>query len=249
MKNEEPCKPVPMSQLMETIQDLKKAAAASRDKKSLVPDVAAQNTWHFFNGKIQALQDLEAQLELYSETFPATREIDPTEWLRVLSDSIDDRRKWVHPDDVPGFERRDGDAGCAYRRLNDGSLEAVIDTGLVPAPSKITMRYRLDPPVELSLCWYDELYVIWSPTLDCHFIAAYGRTPEGDSDILRVSVNLFEEPTPHGCFFCRDEHFHEQFIAELVERKILLPTDRREGSGHITIPMFKFAPLTEAVKL
>lgn len=173
------------------------------------------------------------------------REIEPTEWLRFADG--DGVRTWVHPDDVPDFERRSGDGGCLYVRLPTDAVEREAEVR--PAPSRVTMRYRLDPPAELSLCSYDELFVLWSDIQNCSFLVAYGTTPEGDPDELRISVNLFDQATPHGCFFCRDEDYKEQFIAELIERGILVKTIRREGSGHITIPMFRFSPMLEPSKI
>jgi len=173
------------------------------------------------------------------------REIEPTEWLRFADG--DGNRTWVHPDDVADFERMSGDGGCLYVRLSAGNVEREAEVR--PAPSKTTMRYRLDPPVELSLCSYDELFIVWSEMQSCSFLVAYGTTPHGEPDELRVSVNLIETESPYGNFYCRDEDYKEQFITELVERHILIPTGKRFGSGLITIPMFEFAPLTEPVKL
>jgi hypothetical protein len=248
-----------MGQLMELLKTFEKEAKDARDGQ---PGEVSQDTWHFYNGKLSAVHDMQARLELYTETWgefeesaaanhaeqaeeTPKREIELTEWLRFADG--DGKRTWVHPDDVPDFERQSGDGGCLYVRLNTNKVEKEAEVR--PAPSRVTMRYKLDPPVELSLCSYDELFVVWSDMHSCSFLVAYGETPEGDPDELRISVNLFSEATPHGCFFCRDEDYKEQFVAELIERQILMPTGRRDNSGHITIPMFRFSPMLEPSKI
>lgn len=59
-------RPIPMDQLMKLLEEFEKAAKDSRDGQ---PGSVNQDTWHFFNGKLSAIHDVQARLELYTKTW------------------------------------------------------------------------------------------------------------------------------------------------------------------------------------
>ena len=246
MKNKETACQVTVDELLELIESMQDTARASRDEKSLINEEVALNTWHFFNGKVSAFRDLEAKLEMYRKTFSSPqvvrREIAPTEWLRFLE--IDGVRTWVHPDDVPGFDRLPNSVNRSlFVRLRNGSVEQLSES--ISGVSDVTMRYRLDPPAELSLCSYNELFTVRRVFDSCAHLMAYGTTPEGATDELQVSIDIPSEPElSPGYFYCSTEDYCEQFVSELIARNLLSSTGK-QSEGPTPVPLFRFTPITE----
>jgi hypothetical protein len=67
--SDKPVRPLTMDELFQAIDSIRQAATKSRDRNPLSHNIADQNNWHFFNGKISAINELEAQLEVYRNTF------------------------------------------------------------------------------------------------------------------------------------------------------------------------------------
>lgn len=158
------------------------------------------------------------------------RKIEPIEWHRYQDE--DGTRFWWHPDDDPPAK---------------GTLMGP-DTDDWSATTML--RVRLDPPIKLYSCTFDELSVVWSERQCCNFLLAHGVDERNNYEEMRVSVNLLPyHSTAHGYFYCRDEDFNEEFVRELTRREILKPTGQAAASGFITIPLFRFTPIEKAHEL
>ena len=158
------------------------------------------------------------------------REIKSTEWLRY--ERPDGERFWWHPDDKPPAE---------------GSLLTIDGPDPEDWTVSTMLRVRLDPPVDLYGCRFDELTVIWSEKQCCNFLLAHGIDSEGNQIEQRLSTNLSPQyTTANGYFYCREDDHIAQVIAELKSRKILEPTGKHAESGFLAIPLFRFTPIEYA---
>jgi hypothetical protein len=156
------------------------------------------------------------------------REIEPIDWIRYQTE--DGKRLWWHPDDEPPTEGK---------VIEDDCFSSIV-----------TLRYRLDPTLNMFDYCFDELYVLWSDRQCCYFLLAYGVDNSGEPEELRISVNLLPRySTSNGFFYCRDEDFTAPLVRELCNREILKPTGKTASSGFIEIPMFRFTPILEVNKV
>ena len=72
----EPGKPLSLEHLMGTLKAAVEKAEQERDNIAVDASEAEQKNWFFFNGKVTALNELEAQLRLWLQTFPLPACID-----------------------------------------------------------------------------------------------------------------------------------------------------------------------------
>jgi hypothetical protein len=84
----EPGKPLSLERLMGTLASSVEKAEQERDKIATDAGEAEQKNWFFFNGKVTALHELEAQLRMWLKSFPIPACID---WLKSfpMPDCID----------------------------------------------------------------------------------------------------------------------------------------------------------------
>lgn len=66
-----PSRPLSIDDMMERITRLRKLSEEKRDEIPVDADQTRQQNWHYFNGQVCAMQEMEAHLRLYKDTFPA----------------------------------------------------------------------------------------------------------------------------------------------------------------------------------